>query len=277
MKRNLILLIFFSLIVNFSLFAGSSIGKIIAVRGDAVIKDQYGDMSELKRGRDMYVGEEIYTRENSYVKIFLNDDSVLTIGESSHFAAKKFIYNDKERTSVFSLFKGKLKAVVNKFVNKTLKNHVAVETPTAVAGVRGTEFFVGVGNNGAETFVDVVDGAVEVVDPDGNNPVLVTKGFFTKVLSGKSPMQPKHIDPEVLKRLRRQFYISRKSKSGNNNGDDKLLKSSTKGFVVKGVKKQSKFKALGGRRPVGKPVVKAPVNLGNNALVIIKFKYPGSK
>ena len=277
--KNIILLFTVSLLINISLFADSSIGKVIAVRGDAVIKDQYGDMSELKRGRDVYVGEEIYTKSSSYVKIFLKDDSVLTIGEDSRFKAKKFIYNDSERTSVFQLFKGKLKAVINKFVNKAMKNHVSVETPTAVAGVRGTEFIVGVGDNGnaKETSVDVLDGAVEVSDSSGNGSVLVTKGFFTKVLMGRSPLQPQQLTPKALKMIRRQFYIIKRNKKEEKKNSDKIFKASASGFVLAGAKRKNNFVKIRRKTVVKKPVVKAPVDLGNNALVIIKFKYPGSK
>jgi ferric-dicitrate binding protein FerR (iron transport regulator) len=81
-------------------------------------------------------------------------------------------------------------------VNKESHSHFYVKTPTAVAGVRGTEFFTayGSGKQASDGWLCVNEGEVEVKPSEGTEPVLVKAGFGIVVEPGKKIEPPKKYD-----------------------------------------------------------------------------------
>lgn len=86
------------------------------------------------------VGDQLRTREGAKMEIRLKDDSVLTLAEKTVMAIDdQTLQPSGQNTSIFSLLLGKVRAVVaNRY--KEPGSRFEVHTPTAVAGVRGTEF-----------------------------------------------------------------------------------------------------------------------------------------
>lgn len=67
-----------------------------------------------------------------------------------------------------------------------------VETPSALAGVRGTLFSVRVETDGG-TWVGVAEGIVSVSTPAGTGEVTLAAGYGTKVAPGGKPERPKKL------------------------------------------------------------------------------------
>ncbi|GEM_PF-6326286 len=274
MKRVIELVLIFAFMINVRpLLAGDIAGEIIAVRGTAWLVRE-GVKEQAVRREKVYVGDEIITSPDSYVKIFLQDDSVLTIGEDSHFIVNDFILNSTSRRSIFTLIKGKVKAVISKFLRMGAENRVQINTPTAVAGVRGTEFFVE--TDGKVTEVGVLDGVVEVSDRNGLGRVLLQKGFLTMVRPGSAPMRPKPLSLTQLRKLKLSFFTGRgeeKKKYYKKVGDE-ALKIGDKDFKL--FTRQFRRMKPGIRRKMKKvnPGVETPISLGKNALVHIRIVFP---
>ena len=71
--------------------------------------------------------DTVATMKASKAKMLFNDDSILTLGESSKVVIKEYVYNKgKGGTSVFNLLEGKMRSVVG-------KTKFQIHTPTAVA------------------------------------------------------------------------------------------------------------------------------------------------
>ena len=97
-------------------------------------------------------------------------------------------------------------------VRKGLKNiDFRVETPAAVAGVRGTFFTVAVDAKGV-TWVGVAEGRVAVSRPDGSGTVDLSPGDATVVEPGKAPEKPKKYKQE-------DFDGKNDKNKGKKNGD----------------------------------------------------------
>lgn len=82
----------------------------------------------------------IATGDKSTASIFFTDESALTLAPNSKLEVKELSIKDNTRKGLFSLSMGKLTANVRKFVGGN--NSFDVQTPNAVAGVRGTGFEV---------------------------------------------------------------------------------------------------------------------------------------
>lgn len=91
-----------------------------------------------------------------------------------------------ERYAIF-LWLGRLWILVKKTVKAI---DFKVETPAAVAGVRGTLFSVSVAPDGT-TWVGVAEGLVTVHRLDGGGKVLLAQGYETSVKPGRSPEKPR--------------------------------------------------------------------------------------
>ncbi len=268
------MMIFMAVFLVFSpLVAEDFVGEVIAVRGNAWIVPDNGVREKLERRRQVAVGDKILTAENSYVKIFLIDDSVLTVGANSRFVISKFIVNERSRISIFNLIEGKVKAVISKFLRKGAENRVLINTPTAVAGVRGTEFVVE--TNGQMTEVGVLDGEVEVRDRNGMGSVILKPGYQTMVRMGGAPMPPRPLNFRQIRKLKREFFTG---KSDKREEAEKAARQSFKvshGELLKITKGMTveKPKVISGEK-LEKPPVDIPLSLGNNALVHIRVIIP---
>ena len=103
-----------------------------------------GDLSQAyfaANGDKLYEQDVIFTLKDSRCRIKLLNDDVVTIGDNSRLAVKEVAGNREtpEKKSVMSLVKGKAMFYAIRLLNHKSLN-MTVESPTAVAGVRGTKF-----------------------------------------------------------------------------------------------------------------------------------------
>lgn len=119
-----------------------------------------GKWEELKYKEKLSDNTRIRTAKASTLKIKLLDDSVITLGESAVFDMATVAAKPGQPSSgEFNVLYGKVRAVVTKV--KDGKNDYRFSTPTAVAGVRGTD--LGIEVKGAEQSKFVVfEGEIEV-------------------------------------------------------------------------------------------------------------------
>jgi hypothetical protein len=117
------------------------VGKVEKIEGaPEVLRSGTSQWVPIGPTEPVSVGDQLRTREGSKIAIRLNDDSVLTLAEKTVMAIdEQTLKPSGQNTSVFSLLLGKLRAVVADQYKKP-GSRFEVHTPTAVAGVRGTEF-----------------------------------------------------------------------------------------------------------------------------------------
>lgn len=119
----------------------------------------------VKKGDPVYRNDIVVTEEDSKAKIRFKDDSVIRLAQNSRMKIDK--YNDDKR--LMSLPRGKVRFVVSslKRFDKRRGRPISfeVKTPTAVVGVRGTDFIVLQEKDGMGTFVK--EGNVNVAAIEG--------------------------------------------------------------------------------------------------------------
>jgi len=115
----------------------------------------------------VYFGDHIRTWENSRVTITLVDRSSLEIHSNTHIALNTIISPIEKRNSVL-LFFGRILNKVRKTIVQ-MKGY-EVQTPTAVLGVRGTEFEIASYEDG--TMIVRVDSGKVTVDSETDRRTL---------------------------------------------------------------------------------------------------------
>ena len=108
----------------------------------------------------VYMNDHIKTDLLAKATFTFDDKSTLTLAEDSIVNITKHIYDPEKdlRQTIVHLSRGTVRFVVTK--GKARGSMFKVITPTAIAGVRGTEFVISVGPDGETTFL-VLEGQIE--------------------------------------------------------------------------------------------------------------------
>lgn len=176
------------------------VGMVSAVEGEVEAQVE-GEASweKLALKDDLYLGDTIRTQTNSKVKMVFKDDSTVSLGPQSVMQIKVFDYapQKEQRVSTFAVAQGKARAVVGRLFGSDSK--FEIETPTAIAGVRGTFFMVWV-LSPEVTRVFVLEGKVSVrnVKPEVTGEVIVTEGKTTTVQEAAPPAAAKKATKEEI-------------------------------------------------------------------------------
>ena len=137
-------------------------GTLTDLSGEVVLqKEDTGIWLPLKKNMPLQQGDRIKTGPGAGADILLDDGSMIRLGPQTDVILKELAadFQKKSITATVFLRLGKLIANVKKISGKD--SHFSVHTPTAIAGVRGTQFAVNTKESG-ETEVGVFDGLVSV-------------------------------------------------------------------------------------------------------------------
>lgn len=210
--QYLLLVLYFVLTANQALASQTPAGEVGELIGSvAVQRKDATNWIQLRFGDPLLVGDTIQTQANGKVKIIFTDQSVITIGPNTKFRIDASIFRTApvaERSSLFTLFSGKARAIVSSWFNNLSQNKFEVQTPSAVAGVRGTEFVVLVDANGNSEIV-VLEGVVEVYNrkDKSRRAVFLGAGMGTRVGTSTTPSTPKQLSSEQLQKIAMQTDI----------------------------------------------------------------------
>lgn len=210
MKKNILTILTFAVAFLFATtpsfaYEGEDIkaGTITTIKGSvSTFHRETGKITTVSEGDTIYQGDSLRTKSRSYAEVTLEDGSTLKIAQNSRIRITEFLLGDngERKSSIIKLFRGKLRALVSKVsaVSATsfLKaafgssgGNFAVSTPTAVIGVKGTEFLAIHEKGRSSVFVD--SGEVEywnTSNPDSS--VTVGPGFYSHAAQGSAPTKP---------------------------------------------------------------------------------------
>jgi hypothetical protein len=123
---------------------GRPVGIVQQVLGDVVI--MHGDVLKgyrAERGIRLYKGDTVMTLEYGKIRFKLNDGSILSLASETKLKLTQSVYEKKKkrRSSFLQMALGKARFVVVKMFGFK-RSEFKVKTPTAVCGVRGSDFIL---------------------------------------------------------------------------------------------------------------------------------------
>jgi hypothetical protein len=173
---------------NLAFAEGPAIGQVSAIKGE-VFRERPAGRESVAVGTPVYVADAIVTAVGGKAKIALNDGSILSVGESGRLVIAGYQGTDNGYTTRVQPAAGAIRL----FVNKTVAGgRFEVETESAVAAVRGTDFVVEV--TPERTSVAVLQGIVAVHGTGAQRAaevVLDKPGDGTDVAPGQAPTATK--------------------------------------------------------------------------------------
>lgn len=191
-------LFIFILGLGASAVADDEIGKVVFVRGEATLQsvdDQ--EPHEASFDEAVQAMDTLETKDGE-LKVIFNDQTVLSLAPFSKVLITEHVYKPAQgvRRSLFDILQGSVRTIVEQTVSYQ-ENDVRLQTPTAVAGIRGTD--VGTKVTGKTTQFACFSGAFEAyLRNDPTKKVMVRAGQFTHVQDAV-PTKPKPIPPSLNK------------------------------------------------------------------------------
>lgn len=207
LQKYFILLMLFTL--AFSPLAHSDTemqGVLMVVKGDIkVTSGKTKKMDAGKIGMKVFQGDEITAGADSRAKIVMSDKNVLNVSPDSKIVIAKYENKGDEKNVQIEVMYGKVRASVEEKYDGD-KSKFNIKTPSAVAGVRGTDFITGYNLQTQKSEITTFTGTVAVGTPGPggviSNPVFVRPGQQTSVSSGAAaPEAPRSVPREELNRM----------------------------------------------------------------------------
>ncbi|MBF0528931.1 MAG: FecR domain-containing protein [Deltaproteobacteria bacterium] len=181
----------------------TQVGTVEEVVGSATITHK-GDPKTitLQAGMPIYLYDNVKTQPSGQVRLLFKDQSIVSVATDTSLTIDEFVFDPskQQRTGLISILWGKVKCLVNDTVGAS-RNKFDVITPTAVIGVRGTDFLVWVKTK-TETRTAALKNAVDVASTlDKLRKMLLESGKYTNVLAGKPPTSPTALTADVFKEM----------------------------------------------------------------------------
>ena len=159
MKKIIIALLLFLISTPFLSFGinNDGAGKITFLKGTCYVKGLNDEYKRALVDQLVYTSDTIKTLENSEIEITLSDQNKIIITEDSELSIHHSTIREKKYTNIGLQF-----GSITLFINKLMPDNdlFEVNTITATAGIRGTEFDVTTREDGA-VLINVNQGQVE--------------------------------------------------------------------------------------------------------------------
>ncbi|HOD64816.1 MAG TPA: FecR family protein, partial [Smithellaceae bacterium] len=119
-------------------------GKVTNLEGRADLTAPGQPAKALLIGDTVNVGDILRTKSGSKLEVTWIDGSIARLSENSRLKVTEFTLGAKKRSTILSLFRGKVQNVVTgatQLFGEKDGSRYEIHTPTSVCGVRGTVFF----------------------------------------------------------------------------------------------------------------------------------------
>jgi hypothetical protein len=188
------------LILGVDAHAQVVVGSIAELTGSAQVT-RGGSTIAATNAMPVELHDRLATSSGAHLTVRLNDGSTLSLAESSTLTLDEQVIGPggvRQSTRV-SLLAGRLYAVVSTALGAAGASTFQVNTPNAVAGVRGTRFDVSfstaspVCGDRPSSDVGVLEGSVAVNNSNATSTageVIVGAGYETVVCDGAPPLPP---------------------------------------------------------------------------------------
>lgn len=153
MTRNIKIRLLISFILLF-LFPTPSfadvVGSFSKIEGRVdILKEGAPTTVPVKVNDNVSMGDIVRTKSDGKAEITFKDDTTVRLAPETRMKIDEYVFNpdNSRKTGALGLFRGKVRAVVSKTKGGIIPVGIStssfnINTPTAIAGVKGTDFFV---------------------------------------------------------------------------------------------------------------------------------------
>lgn len=177
------------------------VGTVAVAQGTAEI-GRAGAATPAEVGMPVMRGDELRTGSPGQLRVVFQDDSVLNLADDTRIVVDEQVFAPEQGRfwSTVRMLQGKVRAAVSNYYRQPGAAY-ELETPTAVAGVRGTMFAVAYDTSTQTTEVVGIDGYVEVrsLADRLKEGVYVAPSESTTVIRGGAPTPPQFLEENIFR------------------------------------------------------------------------------
>ena len=188
---------------------GPPIGNVQRVRGEVVVMhaEDAGAGYRARPGLPLYRGDTLLTLKDGKIRFRLNDGSIMSLASETSLELNKSVYDKekKSRSSFMNLAFGKARFLVVKLLNFK-RSEFKVKTPTAVCGVRGSDFVLEATEQ--VTVATALEAtSIEIANPmfPDVEPIVLNEYETSRVYVDGYPSDPIRLSPEEIQRVKEPF------------------------------------------------------------------------
>lgn len=198
--------------VSYGWAANTFIGNISMVEGNVnITRAGKAGLVAAKAGDALFAGDTIKTDDNSKAQIILGDNSTIYVAPNSNMQLKNYLLSrtEEKRNIAVKTFFGKIRFVVSKIYKVSASgtqrswrdSNFTIETPTAVAGIKGTDFVITV--SPTHTTFSVFEGLVGAKNKSSliKGEVMLGANQASTVKKDAAPKPPIQIAPQQKQML----------------------------------------------------------------------------
>lgn len=194
-------------------------GVIVSSDGDTSLSRTGQITSPAGRLQEVFAGDRLLTGSNGRISLRFSDGMQMNLGPASQLSIDDYLHNDQGDRGWFDLIRGSLRTVTG-LIGKRSAKSFRLKTPTAVIGVRGTDFSVvqrdcHAGQCTSPTLgameVTVASGAIDVAN--GSGQVRVKAGQTARI--GNLGAKPVLVRAPTMVTPKRPGRLQRKSTKTN--------------------------------------------------------------
>ena len=180
----------FLLIASLAL-AADSVGKFTHVEGKVdVLRGGALPGKPVSVNGEVFLKDIVRTKSSAKAEVLFRNNTVLRIAQRSRIDISEYFQNEANGKGIVKLQRGLLRANVDKGMSQRISvspdaNRFEIHTPNAVAGVRGTDFFVLYERN--TTTVLLREGEVCVYNPKEPLKTVCMPPNYVITISGGNP------------------------------------------------------------------------------------------
>ena len=221
---SLYLLVIFVLIgLRPTLACAASIASLRSVSGAVdILKGGATPGLQAKNGDQISTGDMIRTKSKAFVEVVYHDGSVLKVAEQSRIDIGEHFSGKNPGGSEVRLARGKVQAVIDLSKAQSSgsgQKKFEIRTPNAIAGVRGTDFFVN--HQQGVTNVYVKTGEVYSFNPRiPAQMVNLRPGTVTTVTGNLAPLAPRPAQPQEIQKMQTGLTAPPAASGGDSSKSD---------------------------------------------------------
>ncbi|NWF51732.1 MAG: FecR domain-containing protein, partial [Nitrospirae bacterium] len=237
-KIMVIFLLLFLILLPIIAFAQTATGKFTFVQGRVdVLRQPATRAVPVKMGDAVFVGDIIRAKSASKAEITFTDGNVVKIAPNTRVEISEYMFEESKGKGILKLSRGKVQAIVQQKIAKKIAafgeaNRFEIHTPTAIAGVRGTNFIVSFQRN--STSVLVLEGYVNTYNPKFPDiAVTLTAGYITTIPLNQPP-QPARLATDAEKNMYKGDFSPGES-GKKSETEDTVISEATSGSAEPGL------------------------------------------
>lgn len=218
MRRSVFPVIILAILMASAVSASETVGKFTRVEGSVdVLREGQFPAKPVTVKDPVMLKDIVRTKSASKAEITLKDNSILRIAQRSRIDIGEYFTGDTGK-GIVKLQRGQVQAVVDKSTAKRVAaapgaNVFEVRTPNAVAGVRGTDFFVSYDNN--STTILLKEGSVCAYNLNApTSMVCLPPNYIVTITGANVPGQPRKATDRDFKKFASAADLSARSALG---------------------------------------------------------------